>query len=140
MIEMEFIRFVLFCGICHMIWKCFHQFPQEYLHKTSYSLLYTFSYAGYIVSLSILLYITKISAILHVIEFQLFSVICLMIGASGIGIFETIKRKAIFDYKKYGIKPGKEYRDAIIRRNFLIVIEILMLAILIALQYSLFGA
>lgn len=62
-----------------------------------------------------------------------------MLGVSGIGILEAIKKRAILDYKNYGIKLGNEYKDNIIRRNFLIVIEVIMIAIVIALKYSLFG-
>lgn len=45
-----------------------------------------------------------------------------MLGVSGIGILEAIKKRAILDYKNYGIKLGNEYKNNIIRRNFLIVI------------------
>ncbi len=62
-----------------------------------------------------------------------------MLGVSGIGILEAIKKRAILDYKKYGIKLGNEYNNNIIRRNFLIVIEVIMIAIVIALKYSLLG-
>lgn len=62
-----------------------------------------------------------------------------MLGVSGIGILEAIKKRAILDYKKYGIKLGNEYNNNIIRRIFLIVIEVIMIAIVIALKYSLLG-
>ena len=122
-----------------MIWKCFHKFPQEYFHETSYFLLYTFSYSCFIISFLVLLFITKISVILHIVEFNMFLGICLMLGVSGIGIFEAIKKRAILDYKNYGIKLENEYKNNIIRRNFLIVIEAIMVAIVIALKYSLLG-
>ena len=54
-----------------------------------------------------------------------------MVGASVIGTWETAKKKAILDYKYHGIKLGDEYKISIIRRNFVIVVEILMLAIII---------
>ena len=122
-----------------MIWKCFHKFPQEYFHETSYFLLYTFSYSCFIISFLVLLFITKISVILHIVEFNMFLGICLMLGVSGIGISEAIKKKAILDYKNYGIKLENEYKNNIIRRNFLIVIEAIMIAVVIALKYSLLG-
>lgn len=62
-----------------------------------------------------------------------------MLGVSGIGILEAIKKKAILDYKNYGIKLENEYKNNVIRRNFLIVIEAIMIAIVIALKYSLLG-
>ena len=49
------------------------------------------------------------------------------------------KKRAILDYKNYGIKLENEYKNNIIRRNFLIVIEAIMVAIVIALKYSLLG-
>ena len=52
---------------------------------------------------------------------------------------EAIKKKAILDYKNYGIKLENEYKNNIIRRIFLIVIEAIMIAIVIALKYSLLG-
>lgn len=139
MTEIDLIRVILLFGVFRMIWKCFHKFPREYFHETSYFLLYTFSYSCFITSFLVLLFITKISAILHVVEFSMFLGICLMLGASGIGILESIKKKAILDYKHHGIKLRDEYKYNIIRRNFLIVVEIIMIAIVIALQYSLFG-
>ena len=62
-----------------------------------------------------------------------------MLGVSGIGILKTKKKRAILDYKNYGIKLENEYKNNIIRRNFLIVIEAIMVAIVIALKYSLLG-
>lgn len=62
-----------------------------------------------------------------------------MLGVSGIGILEAIKKRAILDYKNYGIKLENEYKNNIIRRNFLIAIEAIMIAIVIALKYSLLG-
>ena len=139
MTEIDLIRVVLLFGVFRMIWKCFHKFPQEYFHETSYFLLYTFSYSCFIISFLVLLFITKISVILRIVEFNMFLGICLMLGASGIGILEAIKKKAILDYKNYGIKLENEYKNNIIRRNFLIVIEAIMIAIVIALKYSLLG-
>lgn len=139
MTEIDLIRVILLFGVFRMIWKCFHKFPQEYFHETSYFLLYTFSYSCFIISFLVLLFITKISVILHIVEFNMFLGICLMLGVSGIGIFEAIKKKAILDYKNYGIKLENEYKNNIIRRNFLIVIEAIMIAIVIALKYSLLG-
>ncbi len=43
MTEIDLIRVILLFGVFRMIWKCFHKFPQEYFHETSYFLLYTFS-------------------------------------------------------------------------------------------------
>lgn len=139
MTEIDLIRVILLFDVFRMIWKCFHNFPQEYFHETSYFLLYTFSYSCFIISFLVLLFITKISVILHIVEFNMFLGICLMLGVSGIGISEAIKKKAILDYKNYGIKLENEYKNNIIRRNFLIVIEAIMIAIVIALKYSLLG-
>lgn len=139
MTVIDLIRVILLFAVFRMIWKCFHKFPQEYFHETSYFLLYTFSYSCFIISFLVLLFITKISVILHIVEFNMFLGICLMLGVSGIGISEAIKKKAILDYKNYGIKLENEYKNNIIRRNFLIVIEAIMIAIVIALKYSLLG-
>ena len=139
MTVIDLIRVILLFAVFRMIWKCFHKFPQEYFHETSYFLLYTFSYSCFIISFLVLLFITKISVILHIVEFNMFLGICLMLGVSGIGIFEAIKKRAILDYKNYGIKLENEYKNNIIRRNFLIVIEAIMIAIVIALKYSLLG-
>ena len=62
-----------------------------------------------------------------------------MLGVSEIGIMEAIKKMSILDYKNYGIKLGNEYKNNIIRINFLIVIEAIMIAVVIALKYSLLG-
>ena len=92
MTEIDLIRVILLFGVFRMIWKCFHKFPQEYFHETSYFLLYTFSYSCFIISFLVLLFITKISVILHIVEFNMFLGICLMLGVSGIGILEAIKK------------------------------------------------
>lgn len=139
MTVIDLIRVILLFAVFRMIWKCFHKFPQEYFHETSYFLLYTFSYSCFIINFLVLLFITKISVILHIVEFNMFLGICLMLGVSGIGILESIKKRAILDYKNYGIKLGNEYNNNIIRRIFLIVIEVIMIAIVIALKYSLLG-
>ena len=68
MTVIDLIRVILLFAVFRMIWKCFHKFPQEYFHETSYFLLYTFSYLCFIISFLVLLFITKISVILHIVE------------------------------------------------------------------------
>lgn len=131
MSEIRLLRIILFWGSFYIIWDCFQKFPREYLHETNYFLWYVFSWSGVVIGLLMLVGITDISAVLQVDEFNVFEGLCLMVGASVIGTWETAKKKAILDYKYHGIKLGDEYKISIIRRNFVIVVEILMLAIII---------
>ena len=131
MTEMDFIKIVFLFEICRMTYKCFKKFPREYVSEKFYLLGYVISYLSLIICFLILLKIEMIASILQIKEERLFSYICLAIGASSIGIFQVIKKEAELNYKYHQQDLGKMYRINIKRRNFLIVVETIMIIIVV---------
>lgn len=129
MIEIFWIRLLIFIGVCHLAWKWLKNYPKEYSNQTYFSIKYIFFYLGYTLTLLFLICIDKISLALHVNEFKVFIGISLLTVIFAIGILIVKKEKAELDFR-YKQKPfDNAYNIIIKKQHFLIIIEILMILV-----------
>ena len=129
MIEIFWIRLLIFIGVCQFVWKWLKNFPKEYSSQTYFSMKYIFFYLGYTLTLLFLICIDKISLALQANELKLFIGNSLLTGIFAIGILIVKKEKAELDFR-YKQKPfDNTYNTIIKKQHFLIIIEILMILV-----------
>ena len=104
MIEIFWIKLLIFIGVCQFVWKWLKNFPKEYSSQTYFSMKYIFFYLGYTLTLLFLICIDKISLALQANELKLFIGNSLLTGIFAIGILIIKKEKAELDFR-YKQKP-----------------------------------
>lgn len=129
MIEIFWIRLLIFIGVCQFVWKWLKNFPKEYSSQTYFSMKYIFFYLGYTLTLLFLICIDKISLALQANEFKLFIGISLLTGIFAIGILIVKKEKAELDFRYKQKLFDNTYNTIIKKQHFLIIIEILMILV-----------
>ena len=129
MIEIFWIKLLIFIGVCQFVWKWLKNFPKEYSSQTYFSKKYIFFYLGYTLTLLFLICIDKISLALQANELKLFIGNSLLTGIFAIGILIVKKEKAELDFR-YKQKPfDNAYNTIIKKQHFLIIVEILMILV-----------
>lgn len=93
MIEIFWIKLLIFIGVCQFVWKWLKNFPKEYSSQTYFSMKYIFFYLGYTLALLFLICIDKISLAFQANELKLFIGNSLLTGIFAIGILNSKERK-----------------------------------------------